>query len=1155
MKAMLAILAAIVLLLPLLVEAQDQDIASSKIAFSRNGKILTIKQDGTGLQEPTQGVSPSWSPDGTKIAFSSNRNGKWQIYTMSVSDTSTGNIVNLSNNGFNETRPRFSPDGTKILFLSSRGGAHVMDSNGSNQQGITSDVSDPCWSPNSKSIMFGSSLPGNMELYSMNIDGSRLDRGTDSWSSESQPAISPQGRIVCVSNLGRVKNSKIMLIEGYRVDKWSALIDGGEDNTQPCWSPDGSHITFVRNGKIFKYKLLDGVITQLTAGPDDSEPSWSSPLATPHSPPTTPAGLTVGAGQNLIFLSWLANPEPDSVKYYTIYRSRTSGFTPVPADSVGQVLKPGTSLRDSSLIPGMYHYRITAVSVFGLRSGFSIQVSATVPDSTTVPATPDSIPPLTPTAPSSYSVNGNRFSFSWTANADSMDVARYIVYQGLTSGFTPVPADSIGQALKPGTSFSKTMSASGTFYFRIAAVDTAGNRSGFSPAIAVSITIPSAPAPRISILTPTLNFGDSARLGVRIEKQLRIKNEGTIPLAIRRISIADSAFSVIPDSGAIAAGRDTFFIVSFLPRTSGRYDTVAVVTSNDSLALRKEVRLLANVPVPPDTIPPSITAFPKNVTVGNNSVTFSWESPAPDLSRVIIYRSRVENFSPAPTDSVGKVLAPAISFTDSNLAVGTYYYRIRAWDNAGNSALAPGLLIVVISPPAIKEVTLLISGAAMRGDTARVVKENLTIRVEVGMNFPVEKSVLFFGDQDSVANPVSVEHIYRQPGTYNLRLVVKPQDQTSVLAKGLVVEIVGVSKIEVRPTSLADTTEIGASSQKTLLVRNTGNATLIGRIKTIGADTIHYYISPTEFRLNPGDSTTVIVTFTPKSLGRKSVVLVVESNAANDVPGVSLFGLCQDTTAPTMPSNVVATIGSSQVTLTWDPNTEADLSHYLIFRGSTADFSPAPTNLIARVNKESSSFVNGGVAGGTYYYKMAAVDSIGHQSPASPAAAAVLNPSFSQSKNIVDFGEVGLGRTREEKFTVANTGRGGLWISTLRIESNDSTMFDVEPFAPNRVLAGGDSLVITVKFFPTALGRKLATVLINYQLDGGDKISTALVRGTGVVSADFTGDGRVDFQDFLAFGRTFQKEVTPEMLMFDLNLSGGKIDFADFLLFSNFYKP
>ena len=126
-------------------------------------------------------TGPSWSPNGNKIAFASNRDGKTEIYVMDVDGS---NVSRLTNNLTDDDFPRWSPDNHKILFHSNRDGnweIYVMDADGSNQTRLTTNNADdraPTWSPDAKRIAFASnrdnSNPYNFDIYVMNADGSNI---------------------------------------------------------------------------------------------------------------------------------------------------------------------------------------------------------------------------------------------------------------------------------------------------------------------------------------------------------------------------------------------------------------------------------------------------------------------------------------------------------------------------------------------------------------------------------------------------------------------------------------------------------------------------------------------------------------------------------------------------------------------------------------------------------------------------------------------------------------------------------------------------------------------------------------------------------------------------------------------------------------------
>jgi Tol biopolymer transport system component/erythromycin esterase-like protein len=180
----------------------------SKIAFSSNRSlsfhIYTINPDGSGLTQLTNNItasayrswntSPRWSPDGTKITFRATRRGNNEIYVMNADGSSQ---VNLSNHSASDVDPCWSPDGKQIAFVSDRDGLeeiYIMDVNGVNQTRLTfNDDKDtfPVWSPDGQWIAFYSRRDGNYEIYIMRPDGSEQTRLTDHYNFDGFPAWEP----------------------------------------------------------------------------------------------------------------------------------------------------------------------------------------------------------------------------------------------------------------------------------------------------------------------------------------------------------------------------------------------------------------------------------------------------------------------------------------------------------------------------------------------------------------------------------------------------------------------------------------------------------------------------------------------------------------------------------------------------------------------------------------------------------------------------------------------------------------------------------------------------------------------------------------------------------------------------------------------------
>jgi hypothetical protein len=156
--------------------------ADGKIAFQSNRdgnfEIYSMNADGTGQTRLTfngaSDLDPSWNAAGTKIALETNRDGNFEIYTMNADGTGA---TRLTTNSVTDGRPSWSPDGTKIAFDTIRDGnfeIYTMNADGTGATRLTNNsASDtqPAWSPDGTTIAFKSNRDGDDEIFSMNADG------------------------------------------------------------------------------------------------------------------------------------------------------------------------------------------------------------------------------------------------------------------------------------------------------------------------------------------------------------------------------------------------------------------------------------------------------------------------------------------------------------------------------------------------------------------------------------------------------------------------------------------------------------------------------------------------------------------------------------------------------------------------------------------------------------------------------------------------------------------------------------------------------------------------------------------------------------------------------------------------------------------------
>ena len=238
----------------------------TKIVFhsKRSGQfnLYIMNADGSGLFRLTdhswEDKDPCWSPNGEWIAFHAYQAGRAELYMIKPDGTGLDKIdTDVTNSGANNYAPNWSSDGTQLAFYSDFDGdldiykidlgvMDIFDDNtfdwvGQNLTQLTNTKGDdmsPAFSPDGGKIAFHSNRTGHYEIWSMDVDGSNVNRYTDTPDGQAVRATwSPDGlklayAIIALDN----KSSAIWVInrDGTGALK---LTDGSALDAAPTWQP------------------------------------------------------------------------------------------------------------------------------------------------------------------------------------------------------------------------------------------------------------------------------------------------------------------------------------------------------------------------------------------------------------------------------------------------------------------------------------------------------------------------------------------------------------------------------------------------------------------------------------------------------------------------------------------------------------------------------------------------------------------------------------------------------------------------------------------------------------------------------------------------------------------------------------------------------
>ncbi len=183
--------------------------------------------------------APAWSPDGSSMILTLSEDGNPDLYLM----TPQGEVrARLTRNTGLNVSPSFSPDGRQIAFVSDRSGTpqiYIMDLASRATRRLTYeglDNSEPNWSPKGDLIVFSSRVGGSYQIYTISPEGGKATPVTSGWGDSESPSWSPDGRQIVFSRKRKDVQQLCVVLKngsGLRV-----LFDNlGGRQSYPQWGP------------------------------------------------------------------------------------------------------------------------------------------------------------------------------------------------------------------------------------------------------------------------------------------------------------------------------------------------------------------------------------------------------------------------------------------------------------------------------------------------------------------------------------------------------------------------------------------------------------------------------------------------------------------------------------------------------------------------------------------------------------------------------------------------------------------------------------------------------------------------------------------------------------------------------------------------------
>ncbi len=697
--------------------------------------------------------------------------------------------------------------------------------------------------------------------------------------------------------------------------------------------------TGLANGMTYYYKV--SAVNAVGEGAMSTEAS-ATPTA-PVTAPGAPRNLQASPGDGQVTLNWQApsNDGGSPILLYTIYRGNSSG-----GESFLITVPLVTTYTDATVTNGVpYYYQVSATNAIG-EGPRSSEVSVT-------PATQPGAPQGLSAAPGDATV-----SLTWSPPSSNggSPITNYRVYRGFSSG-----GETLLTTLGVATSYSDTTVTNGvTYYYEVSALNNVGEGPRSSEASATPIaptTVPGAPRDLGAVAgdaTVALAWSSPSSDGGSAITNYKVYR-GTISGQLSLLATLPNVLSYT--DSAVTNGQTYYYKVTAVnavgegPRSN---EASGTPTSGQT------------VPSPPRQL---------NATPGDAQITLTWLAPSSDggspITHYKLYRG---------TTGGGETLQPPIgnvlTYSDTSVTNGvTYYYYVTAVNVNGESGSSNEVSATPVAGPSVPD--------APRNLVATPGNGTMTLTWSPPSSdggSPITGYTLYRGTNSGNRSfPVSLGNVttYTDTGLTNGQRYYYVVTAVNAIGEGP-----PSSEVSAKPAT------VPGSPGNLQAIPGNGNVTIQwSGAPNNGAPVTNYrvYRGTTSGQTSLFKELGNVDTYTDTGLTNgaryyyrvAAVNRVGEGTKSNEASASPTAG----PSVPSVPRNLAATAGSGVVTLRWSaPAADggSPIKNYTIYRGVSRD------SLVVLARANATSLFDGGLTNGvTYYYEVAAVNSIG-EGPRSP---------------------------------------------------------------------------------------------------------------------------------------------------------------------------